>query len=206
MGLFPLVLGTLPSIAHPSVEDLGRFLRRPCSGRPKTVATAVGINTNQFARDRLFVTLDAPPSSTTLASPQAVEQYKAKVEDLGNLGNRLSAMTAYYVSIVSAILALLASKERSIADIDTSVTFVVCGAGLLVSLLWFFSLRFFRALFQAKLTVLANMEKTLPYQTFEPEFALMRQSGSRNWLWFERLVPIVFGSFFVVIAAIRPFL
>jgi hypothetical protein len=151
------------------------------------------------------VTTDAPPSSTTLASPQAVEQYKAKLEDLGNLGTRQTAMTAYYVSIVSAILALLALKERSMADIDTSVLVVICGAGLLVSLLWFFSLRFFRALFKAKLTVLASMEKTLPYQTFESEFALIRQSGSRNWLWFERLIPIVFGLVFLVIAAIRLF-
>ena len=115
-------------------------------------------------------------------------------------------MTAYYVSAVSAILALLAVKERSIADIDTSVLLVICGAGLLVSMLWFFTLRFFRALFKAKLTVLARMEETLPYQTFASEFALLRQSAGRNWLWFERLVPIVFGLAFVVVAAIRLFI
>jgi hypothetical protein len=148
---------------------------------------------------------DALPSSIPLASPQALEQYRAKVEDLGNLGTRHTAMTAYYVSIVSAILALLAIKERSIAEIDTSVLVVICGAGLLVSFLWFFSVHFFRALFKAKLTALASMEKTLPYQTFEAEFALIRQSGSRNWLWFERLVPIVFGLFFLVIVGIRLF-
>ncbi len=41
----------------------------------------------------------------------AVEQYKSKLSDLANLGTRLTAMTTYYVSLISAFLGVLAFKD-----------------------------------------------------------------------------------------------
>jgi hypothetical protein len=136
-------------------------------------------------------------------SPLALEQYKAKLTDLGNLGTRMTAMTTYYVSLVSALLGVLAFKEKSIAQIDTMVLFIVCGAGLVICLLWFYSLTFFRSLFRAKLRVLTDMEISLPFQTFKREFDQMRQSGVTSWIWIERLVPVVFGLFFLGVIATR---
>lgn len=147
---------------------------------------------------------DKPITLTgTTVSPQSIEQYKAKLSDLGNLGNRQASMTTYYVSIVSALLGLLAFKERSIADIDTTILSLVCVTGFLVCLLWFFSLTFFRSLFRAKLTVLTSIESSLPHQTFQQEFDIMRQSSIYSWIWIERLVPVVFGLLFFSIATVR---
>ena len=145
----------------------------------------------------------SPERQAPFASPHAIEQYKAKMVDLGNLGTRHTMMTTYYVSILTAIFALLALKERSIAEIDTAILTLVCSAGFLVSLLWFFSVRFFRGLFRVKLKVLTEIEETLPYQTFKREFDLMSHSRTRSWLWFERIVPIVFALFFLVVLGIR---
>ena len=138
-----------------------------------------------------------------LASPQAIEQYKAKLSDLGNLGARQTSMTTYYVTIVSALIGLLALKERSLFEMEATALFMVCGAGLMICLLWFSSLNFFRSLFRAKLKVLEDIEEALPYQTFRKEFEAMRQSKFSRWLWIERFVPVVFGLFFMSVAGLK---
>jgi hypothetical protein len=133
----------------------------------------------------------------------SLEQYKAKLADLGNLGNRHTSMTMYYVSIVSAIFGLLALKERAIADIETSILLVVCTVGLLICVLWFLSLSFFRNLFRAKLSVLKQMEATLPYQTFISESEIILKHKINSWMRIERIVPIIFGLLFFTLVIIR---
>ncbi len=112
-------------------------------------------------------------------------------------------MTAYYASIVSALVGVFAFKDRSLAEIDLTVLLMISGAGFLVSGLWFFSLTFFRSLFRAKLQVLEEIEETLPFQTFKHEFESMKKSGNASWLWIERLVPAVFALFFLSLLVVK---
>jgi hypothetical protein len=150
---------------------------------------------------------DRPESTAAspipVVSPQAIEQYKAKLYDLGNIGSRQTAMTTYYVSIISALFGVLAFKEKSLAQIDTIVLFMICGAGTLICILWFHSLSFFRGIFRAKLRVLEEIEMSLPFQTFRREFENMKSSGVTSWIWIERMVPAVFAAFFLVVIAVR---
>jgi hypothetical protein len=146
-----------------------------------------------------------PAPTPTLLNPQhVIEQYKAKLSDLGNLGTRQTAMTTYYVSILTALLGVLAFKEtRTLAAIEPAIILAICIPGVLVSLLWFTAVSFFRNLFRAKLAVLEEMETGLPYQTFSKEFAQMKTTGRSSWLAVERYVPIVFGLVFAGILVAR---
>lgn len=152
----------------------------------------------------------APKTATATATPAIpqllIEQYKAKLTDLGNLGTRQTAMTTYYVSILSALLGVLAFKDRKFADIEPVIILAITVPGVLVSLLWYTGISFFRGLFRAKIKVLEAIEKTLPYQTFETEFQMMKESGRGSWLYFERFVPIVFAVVFAGIALARFFI
>jgi hypothetical protein len=143
------------------------------------------------------------PKPQPASSAQAIEQYKAKLSDLGNVGSRQTTMTAYYISIISALFGILAFKEKAFSQIDTVVLLMVSGAGFLVCVLWFYSLSFFRVLFRTKLKVLEEMEESFPFQTFQNEFKQMRESGIRGWIWIERLVPVVFAVFFLVVIIVR---
>lgn len=148
-----------------------------------------------------------PPTSTPepapAPSPILIEQYKAKMLDLGNLGTRYTSMTTYYVSAVSAIFAVLALKEKSIGAIATTTLLVVCGAGFLVALLWAFSVSFFRRLFGAKLTVLSEMEKGLPHETFRAELEILKKVRFRSWTAIEQFVPITFSLFFLALIGLK---
>ncbi len=137
------------------------------------------------------------PAQPTLTA--SLEQYKAKLVDLGNLGTRLSATTTYYVSIVSALLGVLAFKERSLASIDAYIVLMVGVGGFSVSMLWFVNISFFRGLFRAKLKVLERIEESLPHQTFKDEYEQMKANGRGTWLWMERAVPITFAALFALL-------
>ena len=133
--------------------------------------------------------LAAPaPSPAPAPNPQVIEQYKAKLADLGNLGARQTAMTAYYVSIVSALFGILAFKDKSLKDIDPFVVAFISGVGILVSLLWLQGVRFFSNLFRAKLHVLQLIETQLPFETFRLEFEKRKEGSPPVWLkWPARI-------------------
>lgn len=143
------------------------------------------------------------PAPPTPPSPLLMEQYKAKLTDLGNLGTRQTAMTTYYVSILSALLGVLAFKDRPLAAVDAAIIVAICVPGILVAALWFTGVCFFRNLFRAKISVLAKIEESLPVQTFRPEFEMMKPWGRRSWLNVERLVPIVFALIFASVIIAR---
>lgn len=143
-----------------------------------------------------FDPANPPPAS-------AVEQYKSKLSDLANLGTRLTAMTTYYVSIISAFLGVLAFKDRKLVEIEPFVILIVCIGGMAVSLLWFFNIQFFRSLFRTKLAMLERMEEDFPYQTFRDEFLDLKRSKSTGWLRIEKYVPIVFVMVFAFVLVAR---
>lgn len=143
------------------------------------------------------------PAPAPVPNPQVIEQYKAKLTDLGNLGTRQTAMTTYYVSILSALLGVLAFKDRALSAVDPTIVLAVCAPGVLVSMLWFSGVSFFRTLFRVKLRALEEMEKSLPFQTFASEYEKMKAGGRSSWLYFERFVPAVFAVVFASIVVSR---
>lgn len=136
--------------------------------------------------------------------PSAViEQYKAKLADLGNLGARHMAMTTYYVSILTALLGVLAFKDRKLADIDLPIILVVTLGGVLVSLLWAAGVAFFDGTFAVKLNVLKKIEADMPFQTFEEESNVTNGAHRLSWLKTERKVPFVFAALFALVLIAR---
>lgn len=132
-----------------------------------------------------------------------LEQYKVYLADLGNIGTRFTSMTTYYVSVISALLALLALKEKTLAEIDSNVLYLVCSAGFIISVLWAVNVSYFRNVFRAKLTVLSQMEKSLPFQAFSAEYDVLKQFRVKAWSRIERFVPFVFAAFFLLTAGLR---
>lgn len=96
----------------------------------------------------------APPTSL-------IEQYKAYITDLGNVGSRYATANGFYVSTVSALLAILAfarpAEDRSV--LGAIVRIVIPGVACLVCWIWRRTIIYYAALFQTKFTVLREMEQ-----------------------------------------------
>ncbi len=100
-----------------------------------------------------------------------LEQYKAYLADVGNIGTRYATANGFYVTIISGLLAVLTlSKKGEVLErADVLLYVVVPIFACLLCLVWRESILFYSALFKIKFDVLRLMEKELPYQIFAKE-------------------------------------
>lgn len=148
---------------------------------------------------------DRSSAESQSARETYLEQYKAYLADLGNVGSRYATVSGFYVSVISALLGILAVAESSklFGKLETATLIVVCAFASCLCIVWSGIIRFYGALFRAKLTVLSRLEEHLSYPCFKEEFATLKGSNVRFLTEWERYVPLILILFFVVLAAIR---
>ncbi len=138
------------------------------------------------------------PPSPELSEIRIVEQYKSYVADLGNIGSRYATSNGFYLSVVSALLALFTLKN--LANLNKE-EIVVRGIALLFAcvlcFVWSKTIRFYRAIFRAKFEVIRELEKNLPYPCYSKEYELLSQADA-GWLTRNEVrVPLVLALFFI---------
>ncbi len=115
-----------------------------------------------------------------------LEQYKASLQDLGNIGSRHETARGFYLSVLTALLAVLAlaDQEKILYAVGGHLLLVVGIAGMAVCALWFLQTLTLTALYAARFRGLEAMEKKLPFQNFEAQYALLK----KDW----RYIPITY--------------
>jgi len=135
-----------------------------------------------------------------------LDQYKAYLDDLGNIGTRYSTANGFYVSIVSALLAILAlaRKAEALASFDVLLYIVVPIFACLLCMIWRESMKSYSSLFKRKFDVLREMEKQLPFKPYLREEELrqehLSQSGRRmirNDEWIPAILATPFAAVFL---------
>lgn len=127
-----------------------------------------------------------------------LDQYKAYLADLGNIGTRYTTANGFYVSIVSALLAILAlaKKGEALGKADFLLYIAVPIFACLVCLIWWKSMKSYSGLFKRKFNVLREMESGLPFRPFVREEELSR---SDRIIKIDEWVPVILASPFVVV-------
>jgi len=138
-----------------------------------------------------------------VANLELLEQYKAYMEDLGNIGERQSGSRRFYLSVMSALLVFLSAsgKGKVLGEISGEFRIVICIAALCICALWFLHMLSFRALFDAKFKVLREMEgEGLPFHIYKKEWnALKGDKRYKFFTGFDATVPILFALIYISI-------
>ncbi len=137
-------------------------------------------------------------------SPALLEQYKAYLQDLGNIGTRYTTSNSFYLSIISAFLGILAltKPSDSLTDLQTILRFAVPFFACLLCLTWAKTLVFYNELFRVKFDVLGELEQRgglVPVYTREEDLLHSRRVG--RILKNEHLIPLVLAVPFLFILA-----
>ena len=133
-----------------------------------------------------------------------LDQYKAYLDDLGNIGTRYTTANGFYVSIVSALLAILAlaQKGEAFASFDVLLYIVVPIFACLLCAIWRESMKSYGSLFRRKFDVLREMEKQLPFKPFLREEELrqehLAQSG-RRMIKNDEWIPVILATPFAAV-------
>jgi len=130
---------------------------------------------------------------------QLLEQYKAYLTDVANIGTRYTTANAFYISIISALLAILAlvKKGEALERVDILLYITVPIFAILLCFVWHDTIDFYGATFKMKFDVLQEMEQELPFRIFQREEQL-RQPG-RRITTNERWIPFILAIPFAVL-------
>lgn len=144
------------------------------------------------------------------ADPRVMEIYKLAVEMADRVSARRAVANAFFLTVNTTLVAVvgLRSETPGSALLPVSVSI----AGIAVAACWWFLLRNYRKLNEAKFDVINRIEtEHLPVKPFSDEWEVLSASdgqkrrltkiraGLRQLGNVERIVPIVFGLLYVML-------
>lgn len=101
---------------------------------------------------------------------EILELYKTYVVTITANEQRRQQLSAFYLSLVAAGVAALGA----IKNLDP---LYIVGPAFVISLIWYMSIKYFRALAKAKFKVVAEMENRFPVQPFALEWKFYKDDN-----------------------------
>jgi hypothetical protein len=129
---------------------------------------------------------------------QKIEQYKAYMQDVANIGTRHETARGFYLSVLSALLAFvaLAGTGGPLSSIGSNLFVVISLGAIAICVLWFLNTLSFAALYRAKLGQLHKMEEKLPFHVFTAEFDALK----KDWRYIQlTTVECIVASVFIIL-------
>jgi hypothetical protein len=132
-----------------------------------------------------------------------LEQYKSLVGDVGNVGVRYATANGFYLSVLTALLGVLAyaGTGKPFEDMDYLIVVLVAVFAVAICWIWRKTILFYGKLFGGKFAVLKMLEQDLPVQVYKLEFDEVYNKRNAGFLTnHEAKVPLFLGWFFAFIA------
>jgi hypothetical protein len=130
-----------------------------------------------------------------------VEQYKAYITDLGNIGSRQSQTNAWHVSILSALAVFISyiAQANVLQSFGYGAILAAAFVGIVLCVVWFFRAQSYQYLYNAKFSVLAEMErKGLPFHCYAREKELIEPARIR-FTNLEKVLSVSLAVPFVIL-------
>ena len=142
-------------------------------------------------------------------SAHLLEQYKLYVEMADRVSQRRDQSNRFYVTIVSALAAIVVVIARFGVPEDgasgalSDIGFLAIGLAL--SGVWWLNIRSYRTLNSAKFEIINRIEKRLPFAGYSEEWEILRPpEGRKPYLQLtrvEQFVPLIFMALFALLIA-----
>ena len=134
-----------------------------------------------------------------------IEQYKAYLQDLGNIGARIESNKQFMLSILSALFVVLSlgGKDGPLLKVAPGLTFVILGVAILICVAWFLKTRTYELILRAKFKVLQDLERALPFRCFETEWKYFMDKKPIYLTTIDSLIPWFLIAAFVLLGILR---
>lgn len=137
-----------------------------------------------------------------------LEQYKLFLQTSEDLVSRRQNVNSFYISISSALAALMSVLLAMDFSQSTELTigFIFCMIGIILSVSWSRSLSCYGNLNSSKMKIISSIEKQLPLSLFDAEWAALSDKlNKKKYVSFtdsEKIVPRLFAAVYIVIMLI----
>ena len=126
-----------------------------------------------------------------------LEQYKLMVSTAENASDRRSRNNQLYLSLTTFLISV-ASFLTQIEEVQSWQYVIWIGlsvVGVLICILWYVNIRSFRQLNAGKYQVILELEKQLPAQPFQDEWAMLGEGiDSKRFISFTKIeayIPLI---------------
>jgi hypothetical protein len=134
---------------------------------------------SRFGDEQIVAMLREAERTSVVEAAQGVfmsdqlDQYKAHLQDLANIGSRHETAGGFYLSVATVLLAVLAlaDNEKILFGLGKELLRIVGIAGMAISALCFFQTLSLTALYSARFKRLEAMEEELPFKNFKDQYA-----------------------------------
>lgn len=131
-----------------------------------------------------------------------LEQYKALVETTDRVSDRRLNSNICFTAINSALLTVYSTLDK----LNLSQKIIIFIIGLLISLIWYLTIKSYRYLNESKFKIIDEIEHQLPLSIFTYEWSLLNQGKFRKRYLpltkIENIIPAIFALVYVTIFAI----
>ncbi len=151
-------------------------------------------------------------SEPELPDPRVIEVYKIAVEMADRVSSRRATANAFFLTVNTTLVAVIGLNKTRASNPVMAIS--VCVAGILVAACWWFLLRNYRRLNEAKFKVINKIESEhLPVKPFTDEWDQLGQNdptedtrskvlvGFQQLGNIERIIPIIFGGLYLILLA-----
>lgn len=141
---------------------------------------------------------------------QVMEAYKLAVEMADRMSARRAVANAFFLTVNTTLVAVVGLRSAGCGSALPSIA--VCVAGVVVAACWWFLLKNYRRLSEAKFVVINGIEdRYLPVKVFKDEWALLGgenppasraakvKAGLRQLGGVERIVPWIFALLYIAL-------
>lgn len=136
-----------------------------------------------------------------------IEQYKAYLQDVGNIGVRHENSRKFYLSVVSALFVFvsMAGEEGIFANVRGNVLTLTGLVGILLCIVWVMHMQAFGAIYRAKFDVLRGIEnKHGLFHIFDEEWSFLKANPRFRMLTFiDSVTPVLFLLVFVALLYLK---
>jgi len=138
-----------------------------------------------------------------------LEQYKLCVGAADMISDRRSASNTFYLTLISALIALigvLSQVNKPISALYFWWVALVSLSGIMFCLLWNTSIDCYRQINQAKYKVINEIEERLPAAAFAKEWSYLKAENKKakypELTLVERWIPVMFLVLFLILLII----
>jgi hypothetical protein len=130
----------------------------------------------------------------TDSSDQLLEQYKLYVEMADRVSSRRIDANKFYISLLTALIALLSLVNISM-EFTRAVFAAVAILGIILCTVWLINIRSYKQLNSLKFQVIHEMEKQLPFACYAREWQILKQNpAGKKYLrtsHVEQYIPLI---------------
>ncbi|WP_425305444.1 RipA family octameric membrane protein [Brevibacillus laterosporus] len=132
-----------------------------------------------------------------------LDQYKLYVQMADNISTRRDSTNKFYLSVLSALLAIIPIVKSALADAVETAFLIISLLGIFLCIIWYINIRSYKQLNSAKFKVIHQLEEELPFSCFKVEWDKIKNAQQKDRYFrltqIESKVPIIILIVYVVL-------